>query len=71
MSRTKPLPEAVLAALAAADRKRGWNSRSRDVQRFVLGRCALYVVPFRCWAYRRQELQAAAWWRARGGDVGA
>lgn len=70
MNRKKPLHAEVLAALAAADRKRGWNSRSRDVQRFVLGYCALYVVPFRCWAYRRQEQQAAAWWRARRGDAG-
>jgi len=70
MTRKTPLPADVLAALAAADRKPGWNSRRRDVQRFELGRCALYVVPFRCWAYRRQEQQAAAWWRARGGDAG-
>jgi hypothetical protein len=67
----KPLLSAdVLAALAAADRSPGWNSRPRDIQRFDLGYCALYVVPFRCWAYRRQEQQTAAWWRASSGDMG-
>jgi hypothetical protein len=63
MSRKTTLPANVLAALSAADRKPGWNSRPSEVQRFDLGCCALYVVPFRCWAYRRQEQQAAAWWR--------
>ena len=69
MTRTTTLPSEVLAALAAADRKPGWNSRPRDVQRFELGSCDLYVVPFRCWAYRRQEQQSAAWWRAHGGEA--
>lgn len=65
------LPHDVLAALAAADRSPGWNNRPRDVQRFTVGACALYVVPFRRWAYRRQEQQTATWWRAHGREVGA
>ena len=60
------LPDDVLRALLECDRAPGWNNRSRDVRQFQLtglyGRdCALYVVPFRRWAYRRQEQQAAAW----------
>jgi len=70
MTRKTKLPPDVLRALAAADRAPGWNNRPRDVQRFDVGTCALYVVPYRRWAYRRQEQQAAAWWRARGGDAG-
>jgi len=69
MTRKTPLPADVLAALAAADRKPGWNSRPRDVQQFELGCCALYVVPFRRWAYRRQEQLAAAWWRTQDLDL--
>jgi hypothetical protein len=65
------LPSAVTAALTAADRSPGWNNRARDVQRFDVGTCALYVVPYRRWAYRRQEQQAAAWWRKHGREVGA
>jgi hypothetical protein len=61
----------VTAALAAADRSPGWNNRPRDVQRFDMGTCALYVVPYRRWAYRRQEQQTAAWWRTHGREVGA
>jgi hypothetical protein len=60
---SKNLPRGVVAALAAADRSPGWNNRPRDVQRFELGACLLFVVPFRCWAYRRQEQRAAALWR--------
>ncbi|MFK2905675.1 hypothetical protein ISP17_17080 [Dyella ginsengisoli] len=63
------LPPDALAALAAADRSPGWNNRPRDVRRFDVGTCALYVVPFRRWAYRRQEKQTAAWWRAHGEEV--
>ena len=64
------LSEDVLRALREADRKPGWNGRSRDVRRFVLASrygeaCTLYVVPFRRWAYRRIERQAAAWRSAR------
>ena len=65
------LLHAVATALSAADRSPGWNNRPRDVQRFDVGTCALYVVPYRPWAYRRQEQQAAAWWRAHGREVGA
>lgn len=68
MTRKAQLTQDVLVALAAADRLPGWNNRSRDLQRFDLGDCRLYVVPFRRWAYRRQELQAAAWWQTHGGD---
>ena len=69
MTRMTQLPADVLAALTAADRKPGWNSRRCDVQRFELGCCALYVVPFRCWAYRRQEQQTAAWRRTQNLDL--
>ena len=69
MTRNARLPVAVLAALAAADRSPGWNSRPRDVQRFDIGQFSLYVVPFRRWAYRRQEQQAAAWWRTHGREI--
>lgn len=71
MTRKTRLSPDVVAALAAADRLPGWNNRPRDVHRFDLGTCALYVVPYRCWAYRRQEQQTAAWWRAHGREVGA
>lgn len=62
------LSDDVLRALAEADRAPGWNNRSRDVRRFDLAGglghgCTLYVVPFRRWAYRRQELASAAYWR--------
>jgi len=49
------LSSSVLAALLAADRKPGWNNRSCEIRRFDLGDCTLYVVPFRCWAYRRHQ----------------
>ena len=71
MARKTRLTPDVLAALVAADRSRGWNNRSREVQRFMVGTCALYVVPYRRWAYRRQEHQTAAWWRIHGREVGA
>lgn len=65
------LPHDVTAALVAADRSPGWNNRPRDVQRFSVGTCALYVVPYRRWVYRRQEHQAAGSWRTHGREVGA
>jgi hypothetical protein len=71
MARKTRLSPCVVAALAAADRSPGWNNRPRDVQRFDVGTCALYVVPYRRWAYRRQEQQTAAWWRVHGREVGA
>ncbi len=69
------LSDGVLAALEQTKRAPGWNNRSRDVSQFQLtgnyGRdCTLYVVPFRRWAYRRQEQQAAAW-RAEHGRAQA
>ncbi len=64
MKRT-PLPDDVLRALANADRSPGWNNRRGDVQRFEMGTCVLYVVPFRRWAYRRTERQAELWRRAQ------
>ena len=68
--KSKTLPDEVTAALAEADRAPGWNNRRPDVRRFTLpgnfGRdCTLYVVPFRRWAYRRIEQQAAQWHRER------
>lgn len=68
MKRT-PLPDDVKHALAEADRAPGWNNRSRDVRRFEIGRyglaCTLYVVPYRRWAYRRQERMTAEYWAAQ------
>lgn len=67
------LSEEVLAALRVAERSSGWNNRSGDVRRFELDyygqATTLYVVPFRRWAYRRQELQTAEYQREqrRGG----
>ncbi len=55
------LPNDVLRALADADRAPGWNTRRRDVRRFELDGCTLYVVPYRRFAYRRIERAAAAW----------
>jgi hypothetical protein len=54
------LPDDVLRALVNAERGPGWNNRSPEVQRFELGACVLYVVPFRRWAYRRIEREAQA-----------
>lgn len=72
----KPLPDEVIAALAEAARAPGWNNRSRDVRRFHLagnfGRgCTLYVVPYRRFAYHRQERMTAAYWRAQGNPKGS
>lgn len=57
------LPVEILRALADAGHAPGWNNRPRAIRRFAIagdfGRgCTLYVVPFRRFAYRRQE-QAA------------
>lgn len=65
----------VLRALAEADRAPGWNNRSRDVRRFDVpgdfGRgCRLYVVPYRRFAYNRQERATAACWREQGKPQG-
>ena len=65
MTERYQLPDEVLQALAAAGRKPGWNNRSREVKRFALGQCELLVVPYRCWAYHRQERLAAEWHRQR------
>lgn len=65
MTHTSRLPDDVRIALDAAKRSPGWNSRHRDVRRFELGECTLYVVPFRRWAYRRQEERTATWWNGR------
>lgn len=66
MNDKQAIPNNARVALAAATRSPGWNSRSATVQRFDLGHCALFVVPARCWAYRRREQQTAAWWREHG-----
>lgn len=70
------LSDEVIAALAEADRAPGWNNRSRDVRRFELagdfGRgCTLYVVPYRRFAYRRQERMTADYWRAQDKPKGS
>ncbi len=58
-------------AIEHAKRTPGWNNRARTVRRFDLPGgfghgCVLYVVPFRRWAYRRQEQATAAYWREQG-----
>ena len=63
------LSENVLRALTEADRTPGWNSRAPEIRRFEIagnfGRgCTLYVVPFRRFAYQRQERLAAEFRRA-------
>ena len=68
-------PDDVMRALVEADRLPGWNSRSRDVRRFDVpgdfGRgCTLYVVPYRRFAYNRQERATAAYWREQGTPQG-
>ncbi len=65
MTARKMTPQ-IRAALAAADRSPGWNMRADTIRRFDVGTCALYVVPYRRWAYRRQEQQGEAWRQAHG-----
>jgi hypothetical protein len=70
-ARNSELPAGVLNALAEAERVPGWNNRRRDIRCFELAGsfghcCTLYVVPFRRWAYRRIEKQAAALHREQG-----
>jgi hypothetical protein len=65
----------VTRALLEADRTPGWNNRARTIRRFDVpgdfGRgCALYVVPYRRFAYNRQERAAAAYWREQGQPQG-
>ncbi len=65
----------VLRALAEADRAPGWNNRARAIRRFDVpgdfGRgCVLYVVPYRRFAYHRQERMTADYWRAQGQSNG-
>lgn len=62
----QPLPADVMHALREAGRSPGWNNRPRVVRRFLLAKpcgepCALFVVPFARWAYRRRDLGVAAW----------
>lgn len=45
----------VERALADARRSPGWNLRMRDVLKFNLGPCVLFVVPARSWAYRERS----------------
>lgn len=52
-------------ALTPAARSPGWNNRSPEIRQYELGSCTLYVVPYRCWVYRRQERMAAEWHRQR------
>lgn len=68
--------DAVMRALAEADRTPGWNNRPRKVRRFdVPGGfghgCKLFVVPYRRFAYRRQELATAAYRCEQGRPHGA
>lgn len=61
----------VRRALAEADRRPGWNNRPRAIRRFDLDGgfghgCKLFVVPYRRFAYRRQELATAAYRREQG-----
>ena len=69
------LPAEVTTALAQAGRAPGWNNRPDTVRRFDLANCyghepcALYVVPFVAWAYRRQRKAIAAWQAQRAHDM--
>lgn len=65
MTAQKITPD-IRAALVAADRAPGWNMRADTIRRFKLGACTLYVVPYRRWAYRRQEQHADAWRQTHG-----
>jgi len=61
----------IAQAIEHAKRTPGWNNRAGTVRRFdVPGGaghgCVLFVVPFRCWAYRRQEQATADYWRGQG-----
>lgn len=53
--------DGLLQALAHAQRSPGWNNRNPAVRCFRVGRCAVYVVPARAWAYRRAERDAQLW----------
>ncbi|MBN8714415.1 MAG: hypothetical protein J0H50_10660 [Xanthomonadales bacterium] len=64
-----PLPADVLHALAAADRAPGWNNRDGCIRRFDLDGCALYVVPFRRWAWHTRERLAAQWQHQHRGSA--
>lgn len=59
MTTNSTISPLLLAALKAADRKPGWNNRAPTIRRFTLGNCAVFVVPFRRWAYRRTDRAAA------------
>lgn len=50
--------EYLADALARATRGAGWNFRDEPIRMVILGRCTLYVVPARTWAYRRSEHRA-------------
>lgn len=65
MKRGQSLPADVRRALAEAERSPGWNMRAGEIRRFAVGACTLFVVPYRRWAYRRQEQRAAEWHRKR------
>jgi len=55
MTRTTTLPDHIVEAIAAADRRPGWNNRPEAIQRFDVDGCSIYVVPYRRWAWRRFE----------------
>ncbi len=69
------LSDDVVRALREADCVPGWNNRNREIRCFTVpgdfGRgCTLYVVPYRRFAYRRQELATAVRWREQGSPKG-
>ena len=70
------LPDDVLRALEQAKRTAGWNNRRNTVQRFDLDSgfghgCTLYVVPYRRFAYRRQERMLADYSSMQGNPQGS
>ncbi len=69
MTADSTMPPLLLAALKSTDRSPGWNNRSREVQRFYLGRLTLFVVPYRRWVNRREDKRVAAWRQAHEKEV--
>ena len=51
----------LIRALAKAERTPGWNNRNPAIRSFRVGRCVVYVVPARAWAYRQMERNIRAW----------
>jgi hypothetical protein len=52
-------PDQLHNALVHADRTAGWNFRDMPIRTATVAGCAIYVVPAKLWAYRRQIQQVA------------